>query len=128
MKRTVFLTVEHVLAIHARMIAEFGGDPSIRDRGLLDSAIRMPASTFDGRLLHRGLPAIAAAYLFHLCKNHPFLDGNKRTALATTEVFLALNDARLVADDGFVEEMTMGVAASEWSKERVTTFFQKHVS
>ena len=79
----VFLTVDHVLTIHRRVIDEFGGDPALRDRGLLESAVMMPAAQFGGGYLHDGIPAMAAGYLFHICKNHSFVDGNKRTALAT---------------------------------------------
>jgi len=107
MKRDpIFLTPELVLAIHHRVVREFGGDASVRDAGLLDAAVAMPKATFGGKHLHRGIPAMAAAYLFHLCKNHPFVDGNKRTALATAEVFLELNGRRLVADDERIYEMT----------------------
>ena len=81
-----FLTTDNVMAIHRRMIREFGGDPKVRDYGLLESAAMMPAAQFRGRFLHGGIPAMAAAYLFHLCTNHPFVDGNKRTVLASAEV------------------------------------------
>ena len=74
------MTVEHVLDVHRRMILEFGGDPSLRDSGLLESDVMMPAAQFGGRFLHDGIAAMAAAYLFHLCRNHPFVDGNGRAA------------------------------------------------
>lgn len=122
-----FLGVDDVLAIHDRVVEEFGGDPSIRDRGLLESATRMPAARFAGRFLHEGLADMAAACLFHLCKNHAFVDGNKRTALAAALVFLLLNDARLAAADGEVEALVMGVAGGRVSKETVTEFFRSHV-
>ena len=120
----IFLEVDQVLEIHARMISEFGGDSGVRDRGLLESAVRIPQATFGGKLLHGSIPEIAAAYLFHLCMNHPFVDGNKRTALATAEVFLLLNESVLQAEDAAVEELTMAVAASRASKDEVTTFFR----
>ena len=125
--RPSFLTVEHVLAIHDRMIREFGGDSSLRDSGLLESAVMMPAAQFGGRFLHNGIPAMAAAFLFHLCKNHPFVDGNKRTALASAEVFVLLNDMRLTATDDELGEITLGVAMGDISKEEVTSFFRDHV-
>lgn len=121
-----FLGLEHVLAIHRRSIAEFGGDPSVRDHGLLESAVAMPAAQFGGEFLHDGMPAMAAAYLFHLCKNHPFVDGNKRTALASAEVFLLLNGMRLDAGNKDLAELTLGVAASRVSKEEATAFFLRH--
>jgi death-on-curing protein len=116
-----FLPVEHVLAIHRRSIAEFGGDPAVRDQGLLESAVAMPAAQFGGEFLHDGIPAMAAAHLFHICKN--FVDGNKRTALASAEVFLLLNGMRLDAGNKDLEELTLGVAASRVSKEQATAFF-----
>ena len=70
-----------VLAIHARQIEKFGGTPGLRDEGLLDSALAQPQATFDQQWLHPTIPEQAAAYLYHLAMNHPFVDGNKRTAL-----------------------------------------------
>lgn len=121
-----FLTVEQVLIIHRRVIDEFGGDPSLLDQGLLESAVMMPAARFGGRLLHEDIPAMAAAYLFHLSQNHPFADGNKRTALAAAEVFLLLNDMRLTATDEALEELTLGVEASRISKKQLTAFVHEH--
>lgn len=122
----VFLGVEHVLAIHRRMIREFGGSPRVRDYGLLESAVRMPAAQFGGAFLHQGVPAMAAAYLFHLCQNHPFVDGNKRTALAAAEVFLMLNALRLAAGNRELERLTLGVAAGRISKDEAVAFFREH--
>ena len=108
------------------MISDFGGGHGVRDHGLLQSAVAMPSSRYAGELLHRGIPAMAAAYLFHLCSNHPFIDGNKRTALAVAEVFLRLNDFKLAAKDELVEGLTMGVAAGKVPKEEVVSFFRQH--
>ena len=76
--------------------------------------------------LHEDIAAIAAAYLFHLCMNHPFVDGNKRTALAAAEVFLLLNDNVLQAEGAPVEELVMATAASKATKEEVTAFFREN--
>jgi death-on-curing protein len=122
----LFLSVNQVLEIHERLIQDFGGDPSVRDHGLLESAVRLPCATFDGKLLHESLPHMAAAYLFHLCMNHPFVDGNKRTALATSEIFLILNGLRLDASDEALHELTMGVASGGLSKTEVLLFFAEH--
>jgi len=124
----VFLGVEHVLSIHHRMIREFGGSPDVRDTGLLESAVMMPAAQFSGEFLHSGVPAMAAVYLFHLCLNHPFVDGNKRTALVAAEVFLMLNDMRLTAGNRDVERLTMGVAGGRISKDETIAFFRKHTA
>ena len=122
----IFLGVDHVVEIHHRLIEDFGGDAAIRDHGLLESATRLPQATFDGEMLHSSLASMAAAYLFHLCMNHPFVDGNKRTALAAAEIFLDLNGSRLDATDEDVFALTMAVAAGDSSKADVVTFFDRH--
>jgi death-on-curing protein len=124
----VFLGVEQVLAIHCRIIKEFGGSDELRDCGLLESAVMMPAAQFGGEFLHDGIPAMAAAYLFHICKNHAFVDGNKRTAAAAAEVFVMLNGLRLTATNREFECLTMGVAEGAVSKDEAVTFFRKHVA
>lgn len=121
--RPAFLSVEHVLAIHKRVVEEFGGDPAVRDGGLLESAVMMPAAQYEGELLHPDLPAMAAAYLFHICRNHAFVDGNKRTGLAAAEVFLLLNGRRLDATNRELERLTLGIAAGSLSKDDATAFF-----
>jgi death-on-curing protein len=123
----VFLSVDVVLKIHRRVIEEFGGNPGLRDRGLLESAMAMPQSTFGGVDLHVGLPEKAAAYHFHLGANHPFMDGNKRVAVAAAEVFLLINGQELSANDNDVEELTLGVAAGRLSKDHVIEFFARFV-
>jgi death-on-curing protein len=123
----IFLTTDAVLAIHTRMIEEFGGNPHVRDHGLLESAVAMPAARFGGEYLHDGLPAMAAAYLFHICKNHAFIDGNKRTAVATAEIFLRINGVRLAASDEQLEQLTVAVAEGSISKKEAVAFFEKHV-
>jgi death-on-curing protein len=124
----VFLSVDVILKIHRRVIEEFGGDPGLRDRGLLESAVAIPQSTFGGVELHAGLPEKAAAYHFHLCANHPFMDGNKRVAVAAAEVFLLINGPELSASDNDVEELTLGLAAGRLSKDQVIEFFVKFVT
>ena len=123
----IFLTVESVLAIHRRMIAEFGGDDEVRDPGLLESAVMMPAARFSGEYVHNGIPALATAYLFHICKNHAFMDGNKRTALASAVIFIQLNNMQLIATDDGLEKITMGVAEGSVTKDEATVFFRRHV-
>lgn len=122
-----FLSVEQVIAIHRRGIEQHGGTFELRDRGLLESAVATPTAQFGGEFLHAGLPAMAAAYLFHLCKNHPFVDGNKRVAVTAAEVFIELNGYRLEATDKQLESLTVGVADGSLSKREATTFFEKHV-
>jgi death-on-curing protein len=124
----VFLTIDSVLAIHRRMIHEFGGNPAVRDHGLLESAVAMPAAQFGGKFLHIGIPTMAAAYLFHICRNHAFVDGNKRTAVAAAEIFLLLNNMHLRASNEELEQLTLGVAESKISKSEAINFFGDHVA
>jgi len=127
MGSVAFLTVEDVLEVHRRVIEEFGGDQGLRDRGLLESAIAMPRSTFGGQELHANLAEKAAAYFFHLCANHPFVDGNKRVAVATAELFLLINRHELVVEDEAIEDLAMGTAAGSVSKAQVVEFFRTFV-
>lgn len=84
-----FLTLEEVIAIHEEVIRRYGGTPGIRDRGLLESAINMPQASFAETFLHEDLQGMAAAYLFHLVANHPFIDGNKRVVRLQQTCFWA---------------------------------------
>lgn len=121
----ILLTVEQVRTIHKNSIARFGGAPDIRDEGLLESAVSMPGATFGGQYLHDGLVPMAAAYLFHICKNHAFVDGNKRAALASAETFLVLNGRRFVASEDELEQITLGVADGTIGKEALTKMLRK---
>jgi death-on-curing protein len=86
-----FLSVDEVVQLHEDQIRPYGGASGLRDISLLESAVAQPAATFEGRDLHPDLIDKAAAYAFHLCCDHPFVDGNKRVALASALVFLDLN-------------------------------------
>lgn len=127
MGSVAFLTVEDVLEVHRRVIEEFGGDLGLRDRGLLESAIAMPRSKFGGQELHANLAEKAAAYFFHLCANHPFVDGNKRVAVAAAELLLLINRHELVVEDEAIEDLAMGAAAGIVSKAQVVEFFRTYV-
>ena len=86
-----FISISEVQEIHTDQISSFGGSPGIRDEGLLESALAQPQATFGGEFLHSTIPEQAATYLYHLAMNHPFIDGNKRTAFAVMDTFLRLN-------------------------------------
>ena len=107
---TVFLTAQHVLFIHARLIDETGGEHGIRDLGLLQSAVARPRATFDDAELYPDLFQKAAALMQSLSQNHPFLDGNKRTALTAAVIFLRQNGFRLQATNQAVEAFALMVA------------------
>jgi death on curing protein len=112
-----FLDTETVLRLHDRQIERFGGMTGVRNRGLMESALAQPQATFGGELLHPTLADQAAAYLYHLAKNHPFMDGNKRTAFAVMDTFLRLNGARLGLPPEQAYELTMQVAQGQLSKD-----------
>ena len=124
---TAFLTLDEVLAIHAHQVSRYGGALGIRDRGLLESALAMPQATFGDEILHPSLHEQAAAYLFHIVKNHPFIDGNKRIAHAAMEVFLMLNGWEIVADVDEQERLMLEVAAGSWSREQLHEWLQARV-
>ena len=121
-----FLSLDEVLALHGDQLERYGGRAGIRDVGLLQSALGMPSATFDRRLLHGSLHEMAAAYLFHLVQNHPFVDGNKRVGLMALLAFLGLNDHWLDADPEELERLVLGVASGRISKPEVAVFVQRH--
>jgi death-on-curing protein len=114
------LTVEIVLEIHAEAIAQFGGSDGLRDRALLESAIAAPQATFGSVSPLSDTVDVAAAYLFYLCSNHPFIDGNKRAALGACLVFLQLNGYTPAPDSDDWENLTLAVAAGVLSRAEVT--------
>lgn len=120
-----FLTVEVVLALHQRQLDRFGGGAGLRDRGLLESAVAQPQASFGGRFAHDGLIAMAAAYLFHIVSNHPFVDGNKRTGLLAAQVFLDVNGVSLMHDSEAFYALTMDVAAGRIDKAAVTAELER---
>jgi len=119
------LDIDGVLAIHAEVLAAHGGRRGLRDRGLLESAVAAPQASFGGNPLMKDAVEIAAAYLFYLCSNHPFVDGNKRTALASALVFLDANaqlpDPDLPAREVDAwEELVLDVADSRIDRDQTT--------
>ena len=116
MREPLFLTLPEVMEVHADQIRRYGGSSGVRDAGLLESALAQPEASFSGTWLHKSLFEMAAAYAFHLCKNHPFLDGNKRTALACALVFLELNGIGLRDPKGRLKDAMLGVASGSVSK------------
>src|SRR5437016_8502959 len=107
------LTVEIVREIHAEAIARFGGSDGVREPALLESAVAAPQASFGGQSPYADLIEIAAAYLFYLCRNHPFIDGNKRAALGACLVFLRLNDIEPPPDGAHWEQLTLAVASGQ---------------
>ena len=121
-----FLTLAEILIILEDQIRNYGGLFGVRDLNLLSSAIFMPESSFDGNYLHETIPSMAAAYCYHLCQNHPFLDGNKRVALASSLVFLDINGYELNCDEEILYQKIMDVAGSEIKKDELVKFYEKN--
>jgi len=116
----IHLTVDIVKEIHAAVIGEFGGLPGVRDEGLLASAVAAPQATLGGRSPYEDLVEVAAAYLFYLCRNHAFNDGNKRVAMVSAIVFLRLNGVEPSPDGEPWEALMLEVASSAIDRERAT--------
>jgi death on curing protein len=114
-----------VLKIHDRQVEKFGGSLGIRDLGLLASALAQPQATFAGEFLHPTVHARAAAYLYHLAKNHPFLDGNKRTAFAAMDTFLRLNGYQLSLTDSQTYQLVLQVVAGQFEKDALIWHLEK---
>ena len=119
------LTLEIVREIHAEAIAKFGGSNGLREPALLESAVAAPQASFGGQSPYKDIAEVAAAYLFYLCKNHPFVDGNKRTALGACIVFLRLNGIEPEPDGPAWEELTLAVAASAIDRDEATQRLRK---
>jgi death on curing protein len=121
------LTIEIVREIHDEAVKIFGGLHGIRDEALLASAVFAPQSSFGGKSPYVDLIDVAAAYLFYLGRNHPFLDGNKRTAMATAVVFLRLNGFDPAADGDDWERLVLDVASGKIDREQTTRRLRKLV-
>ncbi len=118
----VFLSFAEVIEIHQDQIHRYGGESGLRDMELLKSALGMPSATFGGQFLHTDIYEMAAAYLFHLVQNHPFVDGNKRVGAVSALVFLLLNGYEFVAPEDEFAEIVLSVARGEIDKADVAIF------
>lgn len=123
-----FLSCDDVLEIHKDLIRAFGGSEGVRDMGLLQSAVAVPQAGFGGQYFHTDLLEMAAAYLFHLAKNHPFIDGNKRVGATAALVFLEINGIWIEATNEAIVETTLAVAEGKASKSAVAEFLRKHAA
>ena len=126
-----YLSVEQVLFIHARLISETGGMHGVLDLGLLLSAVARPQATFDGQDLYPDIFSKAAALLESLVGNHAFVDGNKRTAIASAGLFLGINGYRLTANNQQLEDFTLQCARQAVSQDEVARWlvsFSEHIN
>ena len=120
----LFLSLDEVLEIHEQQIERYGGSSGIRDAAALESAIATPQVTFDGEFLHRSMPAMAAAYLFHLCQNHAFVDGNKRAGANAAITFLLMNDWEPTFDEDELADLVLTVASGTVGKPELIHIFE----
>ena len=125
MNEPEFLTLAEVLEIHDFQIERHGGSRGLRDRGLLESALAVPAATFDGEFLHPSVFEMAAAYACHIAENQPFIDGNKRTALGAALVFLETNGISIEDPEGALYGAMMAIAEGKMSKQDLSDLFAR---
>ena len=121
----LFLTLAEAIEIHTDQIHRYGGQSGVRDLGLLESALAQPEASFAGEWLHGDIYEMAAAYAYHLCQNHPFVDGNKRTAITTALVFLELNGISILDPRGRLENAMIRMASGELNKENFAKVLRK---
>ena len=128
MNEIVFLPKKIIIYFHEQLIDLYGGTLGIRDAGLLDSALEQPKVMFGGSYLHDSLAKIAAAYGFHICKNHPFIDGNKRIALVAMDTFLQKNGYEISASEKDVYEVIIKLASGDITKVEFTGWLITNIS
>ena len=122
----LFLTLDDIIESHQNQIDTYGGSHGIRDIGLLESAIAQPEASFGGQYLHADIFEMAAAYLYHLVMNHPFVDGNKRVGLEAALIFLEINNENLKASDQELIDLVLKTTAGQVGKREIAEFFRSH--
>lgn len=126
MNEIVFLTKDQILHLHKNAIKDYGGSDSLRDNGLLESALAQPNATFEGKYLHGNIYLMAAAYFFHISQNQPFMDGNKRTGLLAMYAFLRINGLLLYTENEKIYSILQEVAEGRLGKNDLARFLQQH--
>lgn len=122
----VFLSLDEVLEVHEQQIERYGGSLGLRDAAGLESAVATPQATFGGEFPHTSIQAMAAAYLFHLCQNHPFIDGNKRAGANAAITFLPINNWEPTFDEEELVEVVLSIASGGLSKPGLIEIFESH--
>ena len=122
----LFLTLDDIIESHQNQIDTYGGSHGIRDIGLLESAIAQPEASFGGQYLHADIFQMAAAYIYHLVMNHPFVDGNKRVGLEAALIFLEINNENLNASDEELVDLVLKTTAGQIGKREIAEFFRSH--
>lgn len=124
MDNPTFLTVEEIVALHDIQLRRYGGRSGLRDVGLLESAVAMPQAGFGEEYVHIDVYEMGAAYVFHLVKNHPFIDGNKRVGFHAAFVFLALNGIELTLDEDAAYDLVIATAEGRADKTTIAAAFR----
>ncbi|MBV6624803.1 MAG: type II toxin-antitoxin system death-on-curing family toxin [Rivularia sp. (in: Bacteria)] len=122
-----FISLSEAIEIHLDQVASFGGTSGVRDEGLLESALAQPQATFSGKYLHATIYEQAAAYLYHIANNHPFIDGNKRTAFAVMDTFLRINGYILNTDNQETYILVLKVADGSFDKKEIAQYLEQNV-
>ncbi|MGA2625173.1 MAG: type II toxin-antitoxin system death-on-curing family toxin [Bacteroidota bacterium] len=123
-----FIPQEVVLTIHADLLQRYGGAPGLRDSGLLDSALAQPKITVAGKYANKSIFDKAAAYGFHICKNHPFVDGNKRVAFVLMDIFLQKNGWEVTSTEEEAYRTIMDLASGKLTKSQLSNWLKEHSS
>lgn len=123
-----FMSVEEVLELHDQLVERFGGSHGIRDIGMLESAVAMPQAGFGESYLHEDIFEMAAAYLFHVVMNHPFIDGNKRTGTHAALVFLADNGYAVTLSQDEKYDLVIGVCEGTVTKKQLAAAFRENAA
>jgi len=123
-----FIPEELVLTIHADLLQRYGGQPGLRDRNLLESALAQPRMTVNRKFVHKTIFDKTAAYGYHVCKNHPFIDGNKRVAFVLTDVFLQRNGWEITAHEEETYSMMIALSSGRLSKAQLSSWLKENSS
>jgi len=122
----IFLTLDEVIELNIDQVNRYGGLAGVRDEGLLLSALAMPQAGFGDQYAHEDLFAMAAAYLFHIVKNHPFIDGNKRVGAVAARVFLMLNGIDVATPEEVIYDLVIATAEGRATKDDIAAAFRAH--
>ncbi len=121
-----FIPADLAVSIHSDLLQRYGGKPGIRDRNLLESALAQPKMTIGRKFVHRKLFEKAAAYGYHVCRNHPFIDGNKRVAFILMDIFLQKNGWEIVAREEEAYSAMMDLASGKFTRRQLASLIKEH--
>ena len=124
----LFLSLDEVLEIHEQQIERYGGSAGLRDGAGLESAVATPQATFGGEFLHTSIPAMAAAYIFHLCQNQAFIESNKRVGANAAITFLPMNNWEPTFAEKELVDLVLAVASGGLGKSQLIEIFESPVS